>query len=98
MGGRPRARWSELVGCLLLSLWGGVGALAVGAERQALHRRGEDHGGSAGLLGGGLVGGVELAVVVPAARQVADLLVGEVLDHLAQARIDRKSTRLNSSH
>src|SRR5205823_9112073 len=32
-------------------------------------------------------GGVELAVVVPAAGQALQLLVGEVLDHLAQPRV-----------
>src|SRR5438046_389755 len=34
-----------------------------------------------------LVRGVELLVVVAAARQVAELVVGQVLDHLAQARV-----------
>ena len=43
--------------------------------------------GAPGLLGGGLVGGVELPVVVAAAGQVAELLVGEVLDQLAQPRV-----------
>src|SRR3546814_13554351 len=83
---QPLAQGAELVGGHLLDLVGGVAPLDVGAERPALHRLGEDHGGSAGLLGGGLVGGVGLAVVVPAARQVAYLLVGGVLLLLAQAR------------
>ena len=34
-----------------------------------------------------LVGGVELAVVVTAARQHAQVVVGEVLDHALQARV-----------
>ena len=71
----------------LLDLVGGVAPLDLGAERPALHRLGEDHRRRAGLLGGGLVGGVELAVVVPAARQGAQLVVGQVLDELAQAGV-----------
>ena len=39
------------------------------------------------VLGGRLVGGVQLAVVVAAAGQVDEVLVAEVGDHLAQARI-----------
>ena len=39
------------------------------------------------LLGGQLVGGVELAVVVPAPGQRDQLVVAEVLDHLAQAGV-----------
>ena len=37
-----------------------------------------------GRLGRRLVGGVQLAVVVAAARQVAQVVVGEVLDQAAQ--------------
>ena len=43
--------------------------------------------GRAPLLGGELVGGVELAVVVPAAGERDQLVVAEVLDHLAQAGV-----------
>ena len=43
--------------------------------------------GAPSLLGGGLVGGVELAVVVAAAGQPAQVVVGQVLDELAQARV-----------
>ena len=71
----------------LLDLVRGVAGLDVGAERPALDRLGQDHRRRARLLGGGLVGGVELAVVVPAAGEPAQLLVGEVLDHLAQPRV-----------
>ena len=77
----------ELVGGHLLDLVGGVAALDVGPERPALDRLGEDHRGRARLLGGGLVGGVELPVVVAAAGEVADLLVGQVLDQLPQPRV-----------
>ena len=62
----------------LLDLVGGVAALDVGAQRPALDGLGQDHRRGAGLLGGRLVGGVELAVVVPAPGQVADVVVGQV--------------------
>ena len=39
------------------------------------------------MLGGELVGGVELAVVVPAAGERPQLVVAEVLDHFAQAGV-----------
>ena len=39
------------------------------------------------MLGGGVERGVDLAVVVAAARQLLDLPVGHVLDHLAQPRV-----------
>ena len=39
------------------------------------------------VLGRGLVGGVDLAVVVAAAAELREVVVGEVLDELAQARI-----------
>ena len=71
----------------LLDLVRRVARLEVGAERPALHRLGEDDGRRALVLDRGLVRGVELAVVVPAARQLLQVLVGEVLDHLAQPRV-----------
>ena len=40
-----------------------------------------------GRLGGRLVGGVQLAVVVPAAWQVAQVVVGEMLDEGSQPRV-----------
>ena len=58
-----------------------------GAERPPLDRLGQDHGGAALVLDRHLVGGVELAVVVAAARQHAQVVVGEVLDHPLQPRI-----------
>ena len=71
----------------LLDLVGGVAGLDLGAERPALDGLGQDGGGRADVLGGGPVGGVELVVVVAAAGQGAQLVVGEVLDHLAQAGV-----------
>ena len=43
--------------------------------------------GRALVLDRGLVRGEDLAVVVPAAREPLQLVVGEVLDHLAQPRV-----------
>ena len=48
---------------------------------------GQDHRRLADVLGGGVERGVHLAVVVAAARQLLDLLVAHVLDHLAQPRV-----------
>ena len=53
----------------LLDLVRGVARLDLGAERPPLDRLGQDDGRGAPLLGGQLVGGVELAVVVAAAGE-----------------------------
>jgi len=45
------------------------------------------NGGLADVLAGRLERGVHLAVVVPAAAQVPQVVVAEVLDHLAQPRV-----------
>ena len=66
---------------------GGVAALEVVAQAVALHRVGEDNGRLALGLQGALVGGVHLAVVVAAAAQVEDFLVGHVLDELLGALV-----------
>ncbi len=71
----------------LLHLVGGVAGLEVGAERPALDRVREDHGGLADVLHRRLERGVDLAVVVPAAGQVAQLVVAQVGDHRAQPRV-----------
>ena len=83
---QPVAEGDELVLGHLLDLVGGVAALEALAEGPALDRLGQDHGGRAAaeVLGRRLVGGVELAVVVAAAGEVAQLVVGEVGDHLPQ--------------
>ena len=81
----PLAEHPQLVDRHLLDLVGGVAALDVGAEGPPLDRLGQDDRGRAALLGRRLVGGVQLAVVVPAPGEVADVVVGEVLDHLPQA-------------
>ena len=58
-----------------------------GPERPALDGLGEDDGRRALVLGRGLVRGVDLAVVVAAAAELGEVVVGEVLDELAQARV-----------
>ena len=80
----PVAELLELVLGELLHLVRGVARLEVLAERPALDRVGEDHRRLADVLAGRLERRVHLPVVVPAAGQVADLLVRQVLHHLAQ--------------
>ena len=70
----------------LLHLVRGVAALEVGAQAVALDRVGQDDGGFALELGRGLVRGVDLVVVVPAALEVPDLVVGQVLDEFLGLR------------
>ncbi len=84
---QPGAQHPELLLGHLLDLVRGVARLDLGPERPSLDGLREDGGRRADLLGGGLVGGVELAVVVPAAWQRLQLGVGKVLDELAKARV-----------
>ena len=71
----------------LLHLVRGVLALE-GIDRPALDGLGQDHRRLADVLGGGVERGVHLAVVVAAARQLHDLVVRHVLDHLPQPWVD----------
>ncbi len=64
-----------------------VAGLDARAQGPALHGVGEDHGRRAGVLGRGLVGGVDLAIVVAAATELGEIVVGQVLDQLAQPRV-----------
>ena len=66
--------------------WVALRGLELGPERPALDRLGQDDGRAALVLDRRLVGGVELAVVVPAAGQLAQVVVGEVLDHALRSR------------
>jgi len=66
---QPVAEDAQLGLGQLLGLVGDVATLDAGAERPALDRLGQDHGGRALELGGQLVGGVELPVVVAARRR-----------------------------
>ena len=71
----------------LLHLVGRVAALERRAERVALDRLRQDDRRSALVLHRGLVGGVDLAVVVRAALEVPDVVVGHVLDQLLRPRV-----------
>ena len=72
----------EVVHRQLLHLVRGVAALEGLAQAVALDGVGQDHGGLALVLHGGLVGGVDLLVVVAAALEAPDLVVGHVRHHL----------------
>ena len=71
----------------LLRLVGDVAGLDAAAEGPALDRLGEDHRRRARELGRREVGGEDLVVIVAAAAELEQLVVGQVLDHLAQARV-----------
>ena len=73
-----------LVAGHLLDLVGGVAGLEALTECPAFHGLGQDDGGLTLVLGGRLVGRVHLLVVVTAAGQIPQVLVGQVLDQLAQ--------------
>ena len=83
------AQHQQLIPRHLLDLVRGVATLDVGAESPTLDRLAQDRGrrASAEILGGRLVRGVQLAIVVPTAGQVDQILVAEVGDHLSQPRI-----------
>ena len=83
----PVAEDLELGLVELLGLVGDVAGLDARAERPALDRVGEDDRRGALVLGGGLVRRVDLAVVVAAAAELGQVVVGQVLDELAQPRV-----------
>jgi hypothetical protein len=68
-------------------LVGGVAGFEVGAECPAFDGFGEDDGGLAGVFEGCFVGRVELAVVVAAAFEVPDFVVGHAFDEFAGAGV-----------
>ena len=80
----PVAEPLEVVDRHLLDLVRRVPAFDVGAEGPTLHRLGQDDGRRAFVLDRGLVRRVELPVVVAAARELLQVVVAQVLDHLAQ--------------
>ena len=82
---QPVAEHLELVGGELLDLVGGVARLDAGAERPSLDRLRQDDRRAAFVLHRHLVGRVELPVVVPAAWEHAEVVVGEVLDEALEA-------------
>ena len=81
------AQHTELIFGHLLDLVRGIARLDLGPERPALDGLREDCRRRPDVLARSLVGGVELAVVVPAPGQGLQLLVGEVLHELSQARV-----------
>jgi hypothetical protein len=83
----PVAEGLERLRRQLLHLVDGVAGLEVGPERPSLDRLREDDGRRPGRLHGSLEGGVHLAVVVATAGQLDDVVVGEVLDELAEPRV-----------
>ena len=84
---QPVAEDLQLVLGQLLGLVGDVAGLDARAQRPALDRLGQDHHRRAGVLHRRGVGGVHLAVVVAAAAQLRQVLIGQVLDQGLQARI-----------
>ena len=89
------AQRDELITSHLLDLVGGIARLDVGTERPALHRLAEDCGGApaAEVLERRLVGRIQFAVVVATTGEQHEVLVGQVLHHLAQPGI-RSEERL----
>ena len=77
----------QLVFVQLLLLVRDVLAFAGFAEAVALDRAREDDGRRALVLDRGLVGVVDLDRIVAAERQLLQLVVGQVLDHVEQPRI-----------
>ena len=71
----------------LLRLVGDVPRLDARPERPALDRLREDHGRRAAVLDRRLVRREDLAVVVAAAAELRQVVVGQVLDELLQSRI-----------
>ena len=78
------AEFAQLLLVHFLLLVRNVLALAGLAESVALDRLGQNHRRLALVLRGGLVGGIDLARVVAAAQQLADLLVGEMIHQFEQ--------------
>ena len=79
------AEGEQRLGVHLLLLVGDVLALAGLAHSVALDRLGQDHCRLAGVLGCGLVGGMDLLRVVAAAVEGPDLVVAHVLDPLGSS-------------
>ncbi len=82
-----RAEHAQLVVIQLFLLVGDVLAFAGFAQTVALDGLGQDDGGRALVLDRGFVSGMDLDGIVAAQAHAGQLLVGEVLHHLEQARI-----------
>ena len=67
---------------------GDVATFAGLSEAVAFDRAGEDDCGRAAMIGGGVVGGVDFERVVSAESHAPEGVVGHVIDHAKEARID----------
>ena len=81
---QPVAEDLQLLLRQLLGLVGDVAGLDARPQGPALHGLGEDDRRRALELGRGLVRGIDLAVVVTAPAQLREVVVGQVLDELAE--------------
>ena len=72
----------EVLHCQLLHLVGRIASLEAGTQAVALNGLGEDDRGLVLGLHGRLIGGIDLLVVVAAALEAPDLVVGHLRDHL----------------
>ena len=84
---RAVAESLEVVEGELLHLVGRIAALEARAEGVALHRLRQDDGGLALVLGGCLESRVHLSVVVAAALEVPNVVVGVALDKLERTGV-----------
>ena len=89
------AERTQLVFVELLLLVRDVLALAALAQPVALDGPGQNHGRQSLVVDRGLVRRVHLLGVVATALQVAHLLVGQVLDHLQEARVGAEEVLAN---
>ena len=81
---QPVAEDLQLVLVQLLRLVGDVAPRDPRTERPPLQGLGEDHRRPSGVGDRGRVGGVDLAVVVAATTELGEVVIGQVLDELAQ--------------
>src|SRR5262249_8920626 len=63
-----------------LHLVGGVAGFEVRTQAVTLDGLGQDHGGLAVVLNGGLVGGIDLAIVMTSTLEVPQVGIGEIFD------------------
>ncbi len=84
---QPIAEDAQLGLGQLLRLVGDVAGLDTRSKGPALDRMGQDHRRCAAVFGRGAIRGVDLAVVVTAAAESGQLVVGEVVDEPPQARV-----------
>ena len=81
------AELAEFILVEFLLLMGDVAAFAGFAHAVAFDGLGENNGGPAFMFHRGVIGGVNFHRIVAAAQQLADLVIGEMIDHRQQFRI-----------